>query len=398
MAEKLSKNLRPASWRGVPFEVDTADMGVGRRTVLHQYPQRDMPWAEDLGRAARDPSFEAFVCGIDYVDKAKKLLDALEEGGSGTLIHPWFGTLKVSVKEDGARVSFNKELGYARFTLSFVESGDLSFPVAGNSTVSQSRLAAANIETAAVADFAKSFKVDGFQDFVATNATTSITSAFGQMSAGSVPGVEAFGYASRATGALQTALGLLSSPLSLGQNIAGFLGVSAYTDSALRWVSLSQSLVRLSQLSGFGVPNRPSVYTPSRQQAYVNTAATNALTRQVLLAQAVGTSSLVTASVYDDTVGLRNKLTASLDAESLNASDSTYEALQAARGCVWRDLTERSRDGARLTSRTPTETTPALVLAYDMYEDASRATDIVARNGIRHPGFVPPRPLRVLTR
>lgn len=397
MAEKLSKSLRPASWRGVPFQVDSTDMGFGRRTQVHEYPQRDKPWTEDLGRAARELSFDGFVVGSDYVEQANRLLAALEEAGPGALVHPWFGTLTVSIKDLG-RVSFNAQLGYARFTLSFVESGDLSFPVAGNSTVSQSRLAAANIETAAVADFAKSFKVDGFQDFVATNATTSISSAFGQMSAGSVPGVEAFGYASRATGALQTALGLLSSPLSLGQTIAGFLGVSAYTDSALRWVSLSQSLVRLSQLSGFGVPSRPSVYTPSRQQAYVNTAATNALTRQVLLAQAVGTSSLVTASVYDDTVGLRNKLTASLDAESLNASDSTYEALQAARGCVWRDLTERSRDGARLTSRTPTETTPALVLAYDMYEDASRATDIVARNGIRHPGFVPPRPLRVLTR
>jgi prophage DNA circulation protein len=107
---------------------------------------------------------------------------------------------------------------------------------------------------------------------------------------------------------------------------------------------------------------------------------------------------LVSADVYDDTIGLRNNLTAALDAESLNASDSTYEALQDARSAVWQDLTSRSRDGARLTTTTPVDTMPALVLAYDLYEDAERATDIVARNSLRHPGFVPPVPLRVLTR
>ena len=69
-----------------------------------------------------------------------------------------------------------------------------------------------------------------------------------------------------------------------------------------------------------------------------------------------------------------------------------------ARAAVWRDLTTRARENARLTTLTPTEVSPALVLAYDYYEDASREADIVARNGIRHPGFVPVEPLRVITR
>lgn len=395
--QNLSKSLRPASFRGVPFQVDSSDMGAGRRTQLHEYPQRDKPWVEDLGRAAREISFEGFVVGADYVEQANKLLAALEEAGPGSLVHPWFGALTVSLK-DTARVSFNSALGHARFTLSFVESGELAFPAAVASTAVQTRLAAQDIETAAVGDFAKVFKVAGLQDFVATEAMGDVTDIFDEVSAGAVPGIDAFGYASRAVAALQGAVLLLNNPAALGQAIVGFLGVSDYTDGALRWTGLAQSLIRLSAVAGLGVPSAPSVYTPSRQQAWLNTVATNALTRQALLAQAVGISSLVTASVYDDTVGLRNTLTAALDAESLNASDSSYAALQAARGAVWRDLTERSRDGARLTGLTPTETTPALVLAYDYYEDAERATDIVDRNRLRHPGFVPPAPLRVLSR
>ena len=409
MAEKLSKALRPASWRGVPFQVDSTDMGAGRRTQLHEYPQRDKPWVEDLGRAARDVSFDAYVVGPDYVAQANKLIGALEEAGPGTLVHPWFGTLNVNIK-DVARVSFNSALGYARFSLSFVEAGELSFPVAGNSTVSQSRIAATNIENAAIDDFAGTYDVNGFQDFVAEQAADDLTNSFaavsGTATTGAVPGLDVFGYASRGPSALQTSLAQLYTPLALGQSIASYLNVSGYSGGvnlgtgfgASGWVGLGQSLLSLYTQYGLRVPAAPAVYTRSRQQAYTNTVAINALMRQVLVAQAVGVSSLADARVYDDTIGLRNNLTQVLDAEALNASDATFTALTDARGTVWRDLTERSRSGARLTSRTPPETTPALVLAYDLYDDATRNAEIVARNGVRHPGFVPPRPLLVLTR
>jgi len=41
---------------------------------------------------------------------------------------------------------------------------------------------------------------------------------------------------------------------------------------------------------------------------------------------------------------------------------------------------------------------PAIVLAYRLYGDAERADEIVARNRVRHPGFVPGgQPLEVLS-
>jgi len=280
-----------------------------------------------------------------------------------------------------------------RFSLSFVESGELTFPAVGAATTSQSRLAAVKIETAAVADFAKKFSVEGYQDFVASDSNNAIASAVTQVASGQVPGLAALGYAERSASAISTAQGLLASPAALGASLAGFLGVSEYAKFGLRWYTVAQALTRLAQVAGLGVSQAPSVYTPSRQQSYLNVSAINALNRQVLLAQAVGVASLVSADVYDDTIGLRNSLTAALDAESINASDGTYAALQDARSSVWQDLTSRSRDGARLTTKTPTDTTPALVLAYDLYEDAERATDIVARNRLRHPGLCATSPL-----
>lgn len=393
----LVKNLRPASFRGVPFEVQEVNGTAGRRTELHEYPKRDKPFAEDNGRAARTLRFDAFVVGADYVAKANALLAALEQPGPGTLVHPWLGTLTVS-QDQQANVTFGGALGFAKFSLNFVESGELTFPTALSSTASQSRLAATNLETVTASDFAKVFTVDSFPDFVEQEATAALTRAMALVAGGTVPGLGDLGYPSAVASVLPTALALLRNPASLAQVVISALGVAGQAGNGLRWLSLAQSLLRLAQNSVWAVPRAPVVYTPARYQSYLNTMATNTLMRQAALAQAVGVSSLVETTVYDDTLALRNGLTAALDAEALQASDTTFEALQTARTAVWRDLTDRSRDGARLTTSTPLETTPSLVLAYDLYEDASREGEIVTRNAIRNPGFVPPVALKVLTR
>jgi prophage DNA circulation protein len=38
----------------------------------------------------------------------------------------------------------------------------------------------------------------------------------------------------------------------------------------------------------------------------------------------------------------------------------------------------------------------AVLCAGDLFDDPTRADEIVVRNNIRHPGFVPVRPLKVL--
>jgi prophage DNA circulation protein len=406
MAEKkkLSANLRPASFRGVPFQVESTELGAGRRTQLHEYPQRDKPYVEDLGRTARDLNFAGFVVGDDYIDQANALLGALEEPGPGTLIHPWFGTLTVSLK-DTARVSFDAALGQARFSMSFVESGELEFPSSETSTQAASRIAASDLEKASVESFADRFSIKGFQDFVTAAANGNLGDMLGIVSASEIGKV--LGYANSLANTVSIAIALVSNPSSLGWKIMGAFGLSGLATTVAAWSNIVRSLSRVGSSSKMDAPGAPVVYTPSRQQAYVNACAVNALGRQAVIAQAVGASSLVGTKVdssakpvisHTDMVAVRNELIAVIDRESLTASDQVYAALMKARAAVWNDLTVRARESARLTTLTPNEVTPALVLAYDYYEDASRDTDIVARNGIRHPGFVPVLPMKVLTR
>ena len=80
----LTEQLQKASFRGVPFEVTAASLTAGRRTVVHEYPQRDKPYVEDLGRASRKLTIKAFVVGSDYLARAQRLLAAIEKPGPGT--------------------------------------------------------------------------------------------------------------------------------------------------------------------------------------------------------------------------------------------------------------------------------------------------------------------------
>jgi hypothetical protein len=46
--------LLPAMFDGCPFHVESGGQAGGRRIVVHQFPKRDDPYAEDMGRRATE--------------------------------------------------------------------------------------------------------------------------------------------------------------------------------------------------------------------------------------------------------------------------------------------------------------------------------------------------------
>jgi hypothetical protein len=60
--------LLPAMFDGVPFFCDSGIRETGRRAVVHEYPKRDTPYAEDMGRRAIQYSVRGYV--IAYVRDA----------------------------------------------------------------------------------------------------------------------------------------------------------------------------------------------------------------------------------------------------------------------------------------------------------------------------------------
>lgn len=437
----LTLDLQPASFRGVPFHVDGAGADVGRRVQVHEYPQRDRPWAEDLGRAARGFTVDAFVIGPNYIADAQALMAAAEEEGPGTLVHPWFGSMEVSLK-DLMRVRFDARLGHAIIGFSFVEAGELEFPTFDASTPVQSQMAADLLCAVSIDSFASGlsgFSIAGLPSFVGNLAGINISGAlafagslgsgFSMLSgwAGSLTAIAKGGIGGllgSVGGLLGNTIGqLLNAPMMLGRGLMDLLDISSIVGGLVRGggrstptyasatstapgrdplAALTLGIVAMAGNGGAGgalnAPVPVPGTTPARQQQVQNTAAINALFRRGLLAQAVGISSHIDTTVQTDAFAIRTALCDALDAESLVADDAVYQALQAARRAVYVDITARATAGARLVDLTPTEVAPALVLAYDRYEDAGRADEVASRNDVIHPGFVPMRTLQVLSR
>jgi prophage DNA circulation protein len=137
--------LRPASFRGAGFNVETSGKSSGRRTVLHEYPKRDIPFAEDMGRRAKRFRINGFLIGRDYLTARDKLITALEAEGPGILIHPSLPQLEVMC--EGYTVEETRERGgYCSFDMTFVEHG-----VPGFELLNRSDSSGETIEPAATA-------------------------------------------------------------------------------------------------------------------------------------------------------------------------------------------------------------------------------------------------------
>ena len=121
-------NLLDASFRGVAFGVNDTEAPIaGRRLAVHEYPGRDEPFVEDLGRRTKRWEIEAFVVGDEYADARDALIEACDMPGPGELVHPYLGSLQVACTACSL-VERTREGRMARFTLSFVEAGENQYP------------------------------------------------------------------------------------------------------------------------------------------------------------------------------------------------------------------------------------------------------------------------------
>jgi prophage DNA circulation protein len=91
--------LMPASYNGARFHCEANARESGRRIVEHQFPKKELPYAEDMGRAARAFSVRGYCVVFpydsgdallqpDYRIPRDDLIRQLEAEGPGTLQLP----------------------------------------------------------------------------------------------------------------------------------------------------------------------------------------------------------------------------------------------------------------------------------------------------------------------
>lgn len=367
------------SFRGAEFLVPDDELEFGRRTNTHEYPLRDEPYVEDLGRKARRFQIDVFVAGENCLTDRDALIVAIEQAGPGLLVHPWYGVLNVTVVE--ARVSnHSNQGGKITFSLTCIEAGENLFPTSETDIASSVAAAATAASSSALTDFAARFSVANLPDahLAEIEADLALT----------LHGVEAV-----VAGVTSSAAAAIRAPYNMGALIVGGVQqIAVLIAEPLDALRLYQNLFD----AGLDNPAVPLTTTTREQQAQ-SVDAQRRLVQRAAIAGAAQSSAAANYASLDDAITVRDRLLAAIDSQ-LEATDVvtgapiddvTFQAFTTLRAAVSEDLTLRGGKLPRLTRYTPSATLPALVIAHQLYGDATREAEIVSRNKIRHPGFVP---------
>lgn len=390
------EQLQKASYRGVPFYVEAAGKSGGRRTAVHEFIARELPYAEDMGGKAKSFSISCYVLGEDYITLRDRLEAACEKGGPGTLVHPTRGTLEVNVTDYNVDERLTEEGGIARFTITFVESGRNEFPTSTIDSVATVDKSASLLSARAITDFADKIVTGGVSEFVRNSIREEVsglsTAMLGVKFTGGDP--QAVGeYVRLAQALVPNLTSLIDNPTLLATRIVAIMQ-KIRTTAATGNGSISPYLDPFINYKAVG---KNTVKTPSQMQSQKNRDAVVSLVQTVAVAEKSSAAMRDTYDSYDDAIGTRNVILDKIDSLADTASDDTYQTLQDIRAQVVQSLPAEAEDLPRLASLYLPVSSPAVVLAYNLYDDTSRDAEIVNRNGVRHPGFLPAnRKLQVL--
>jgi len=422
------KRLREASFRGINFFVETSQVEVGRRTVVHEYPFRDKPYAEDMGKAADQFIVNGYVIqnddnGRDYLEDKRRLIEALKKPGPGKLVLPyphsdgessemWVNVVKL------ARIVENVTRGgMARFQMVFQEAGENLQPdTEVNFSATLEALITLSLSVWAD-EFATNYQVNSgpmispyvsTPDYLATKAEevmdAGLTSVRGVVQ--TVP----------KTFTPSSITPFITDLESIRDNLSSLV----YTPTVL-YSSLSDLLCQIPSLVPLGDKplagmeagikiadfgnslSDPPRNIPIREQEWINQYEIVDAFRNLAIAQAiqVAVDEEEEFSSYEEMLDARDRIAEIIETQTLRASDRSHfdtgDYLHQIQADFVRAMDYSSSSLSKLTTY---EVLPApmsaLHLAYEKYYDSDRnlaldkEQDIIDRNSIvQHPGFLP---------
>ncbi|WP_460094157.1 DNA circularization protein [Pseudomonas sp. S2_B03] len=403
--------LLPASFRGVGFWIDQAKTPVGRKGQLHEYPQRDLPFFEDLGQQAKTHDLTAFIIGPDCLEQRDKLLKALEQG-RGELVHPWLGRLQVKVGECDMTHT-RQDGGLVTFALKFYPDQPLPFPTATVSTQKVLLAKADGLLGSAVARFEQAMTLIKAARIGITNLRNSLTGVYEVIKEQLKPLIEQYRQITELVKAVKEL------PKEVAAEFKGLLGdikeLKAFAKEGYRGVIADVS----QQLEAIRKADAPKITTGKDTNAAAQAMADLVQdTLIVKVAQWVASMPVATRALQlpstptvaqqahqqvtrpevpatDDLQALQKDLVEALQGAKNKADPEHYQAISDVQDALVAHLKAVASSGVRLVSKSFQESLPALVIAYKQFGDATRVTEVVQRNGVTNPLYLPQSDVKV---
>ncbi|MBH3405691.1 DNA circularization N-terminal domain-containing protein [Pseudomonas glycinae] len=418
MDQTWRDQMLPASFRGISFLIPQASVPVGMKVQLHEFPQRDEPYAEQMGKQAQVHRLVCWIIGDDCFERRDKFMEAVQTPGAGELVHPWLGRMQVKAGEAELTHDF-KQGGMAAFAVTFYPDIPLKFPTAKVNTQQQVVKASDSLLDSALARYKSAMaKVDQARLGLARlrNSLSGVYTVIQQQFSTII------GAFTNLTGFVQS---LMNAPDSLSSlfssyfsefSVDDYLGDdsgSSYRNSVATATQQTEAVASINTVSDSG-----GVDAAAASQATANLVQDALLVQVALIisempvaSQPVSTATVASVEqqavqpivrpevpVADDVIELRDNLNEAIFQASLKADPEHYMVLNTLRQTIVKHLTAVAESGVRLVEITPPETLSALLLAYRRFGDATRESEVVQRNRLRHPGFVPARPIKIAQR
>jgi prophage DNA circulation protein len=401
MSGFLERLLRPASLRGVGFYLDGTDAEPGRRIAVHEFPGRDDPWHEDLGRGPETLRIDGLLIGDDVTRQARRLREAAIAPGPARLVHPWLGTIEVTILSLRLSAAVN-ERRVIRFSATCQRTGAAPAPVIGIPLIDRVLRAVDDVTDAVLAE------VQAVQAALAAGEAAAGTLL------GIVRGVESTIRTALTGVGLSTLIGG-----SLGAALGG-LGAATESDAAGPAKGAGLALDALSGVSAaalagtaapapafaalLGIAERPGVMVPANDgtaggaDAVTSADALSLALRLGAAAEAAAAAEAVDFALRDDALAARDRLAEALAAAADEAGargwDAAWRQALTLRAASVAALTARAAPLPRLRRLTLAAPMPASLVAFRLDGDAldtvfTRGAQIVGRNAVANPLLVP---------
>lgn len=394
------RNLIGASFRGAPFFVFSDSLTTGRRTVTHEFPFRDDPDIEDLGRRARTFPIVGYVLGDDYLAKRNALTSALEEFGPGELIHPQYAATLRAIPDTVEARHSRDEGGISRFSILFKEAPEgVVAPVVVEDLAGAVETVALLALQTVVADLGNTYDVAGQPGFATASLSddvSAIATSLGVLLAPVVTGVrelhddvetavqELAALDVAVAAVVDDAIQLARAPTILFERLDAVLASIGET------ILVAPRRVFTALLGVYDTPEQPVAEpnTPTRVQEAANQVALGGALREWSLLSAAGVIVQVDYLSLNDAVSDRTEMLDRLDVQILIATDAVYPHLVDARVATSRAVPGDAQL-ARVITVERRLAIPALLLSYELYGTVDREAEILAQNPtVQHPGFV----------
>lgn len=377
-------NYRQAQFRNAYFAVPSTSNTGGRRAVVHEFPNKDEPFVQDMGRKARRHNVEAYIVDEDYMDARDALIEALEKPGKGKLVHPYIGTLDVICLS----YSFEEkqtEMGMVRFSMQFAEAGKLKFPTQIIDTVSavaESKITALQ----SILDWlVNNYSIQDVPHSVAQNVLNTIDESLTVIDGAKKVVSSVADFKRDLENTVGRAIALAYDVQELGQNVTELMTYGTNTGDPYP-VDNTNAGNQFKEMRDMWDFTPPEILMGEEDPAFFYSVyfQLNAAVNAMALLSYMEFDSL------DEAVALRDEVFAKVEPLLLQTTDDAlYTSIYNLQTAVIQDIDERESTLARLGSYWLNISLPALVVSHTLYGNINEESDLINRNRVAHPLFLP---------